>query len=151
MAVSELFFWNKLPPVVRRVYRGCFVLSIVAIVVAVGTLVFRDSLDWLGQPWRKLVPVAFSVLPAGVIYPIGTWLVRGIRRDWHASGGRLCTYCGYDLSTIAPVGLCPECGKRYDINADATTWKLAGFERKPGADAPTIGIEESGRSPDSIR
>lgn len=28
-----------------------------------------------------------------------------------------CQFCGYDLTGLTPTGECPECGKRYNMNA----------------------------------
>jgi len=115
----------------RRASRAGFLLSCLAIAVAIGGITFRDVLlARLGTPWPKVLPLAAGLLPSCVIMPICAWRLRGLRRGWKASGGRLCPHCGYDVSSLAPAGRCPECGKGYDIDADLVMWRLAGLDRE---------------------
>lgn len=62
--------------------------------------------------------LALSVL-VGIASLLGSWLVIrvGVGRRWRDAKARVflsCLTCGYDLGTVAPVGVCPECGGPYD-------------------------------------
>jgi hypothetical protein len=40
---------------------------------------------------------------------------------------RLCFRCGYDISALAPDGVCPECGEAYIGESLRIRWRGAGF------------------------
>lgn len=66
-----------------------------------------------------LVPVVF-------VWPVWLLRTRSIRRGLLESEGRLCTHCAYDVSTLAPSGTCPECGRDYDTEKDRPLWEAVG-------------------------
>ena len=49
-------------------------------------------------------------------------LERGVRRDLVRSEGRMCTHCAHDLRGLEDRGVCPECGKEFDVEADRRRW-----------------------------
>ena len=102
--------------------------------MSIATVVFVIVRGPLGIPrsgvWR-FVPLMMGLSPIVVSMPVGHWMLRGIRREWHATGGRLCTHCAYDVSDLAPAGTCPECGGAYDIAADAEIWAASGLMALP--------------------
>ncbi|MEK6702477.1 MAG: hypothetical protein AABZ53_09450 [Planctomycetota bacterium] len=117
-------------PVMRRVSMWCVALSSLVVLATIAYVVLRQALDWPRKGWSVWIPLATGALPMCVILPFGHWLLRGIRRDWEASDGRLCTDCGYNVSGLPPAGTCPECGHTYDIDRDLEVWKLSGLSRK---------------------
>jgi hypothetical protein len=60
--------------------------------------------------------------------PMTWWFTRRLRREFREAGGRLCTHCGYNVGSLCPEGICPECGSRFDVAIDAQTWSKAGFK-----------------------
>jgi hypothetical protein len=126
------------PPVVRRA--AYWLLGIVSVfeIAAVAWVVLRTP---LGLPLRgaySIVPLALALLPLLVVNPLYLWHTASVRRSLAASGGRLCTHCAYDVSGLEPAGVCPECGKPYNIDTDGILWKALETRTKaaPTADAP---------------
>lgn len=119
----------------RRVSRWTLVISVF---MSTATVVFVIVRGPLGIPrsgvWR-FVPLMMGMSPIVVVMPIGHWMLRGIRRDWHTAAGRLCTHCAYDVSDLAPAGTCPECGGAYDIAKDASIWAASGLQLQPPREA----------------
>ena len=72
-------------------------------------------LRWI-EPWGMFVG---QFIAMGVTI----YKTRQIKRDFIASGGRLCTNCGHNLSGLADAGVCPECGHPYDTDRDRARWK----------------------------
>lgn len=129
MALRRLFHLRTGPAVLRRTTRVCIVLSCLCVVVACGVLLWRSMLAPRREAWQRYVVLALGLMPLAVIYPVGYWVQRHVRRDWSRSQGKLCTCCGYDLSNLRNRGACPECGETYDIDADAAMWAEVGLER----------------------
>jgi hypothetical protein len=75
--------------------------------------------------------VLFCTIGLLVCWGISTALERGRQRAFERAGGRLCTNCRYDLRGLGETGVCPECGKSFDIARDAEAWARAGFRGKP--------------------
>lgn len=123
------------PPVLWRTSRWCLALSVACVVTAFGMLVYRSTLAPQRQAWHRYVIMTGGFLPAVLIYPIGYVIQRRTIRDWHVAGGRLCAHCGYDVSTLADPGTCPECGNTYDLEQDAPMWAEVGLKREPGTGA----------------
>ncbi len=98
------------------------------------TLGFSARFPWSGTIWAQVIPASLGLLSC-IVFPLQFQSRRHIRRAWRDSGGRLCTHCAYDLSALEPEGLCPECGRAYDVESDAILWKVVGLTRdKPSPD-----------------
>ena len=101
-------------------------LSAFFVLAALAWVIFRGP---MGVPrgfayrYGALVLVA---VPFVVIWPWWLLRTRHIRRALLESEGRLCTHCAYNVSTLAPAGICPECGKPYDIERDKPLWEAVG-------------------------
>ncbi|MFG0259315.1 MAG: hypothetical protein ACF8LK_03100 [Phycisphaerales bacterium JB041] len=122
------------PPVFWRAARRCLGLSVLCACIAVGTAIVRGNLPPRHRAAARYVVMSFGVAPVLVIYPIGYVLQRRLGRQWRRAGGRLCTWCAYDLSSLDASGTCPECGNAYDLEQDAATWSEVGFST---GDTPT--------------
>ena len=60
------------------------------------------------------------------------------KRRVRAAGYRVCSRCGYDLSTSELSGLCPECAFEYDVVSLEEAWERAwspGEDVLPGGPA----------------
>jgi hypothetical protein len=94
--------------------------------ILMGVLItVRLSAPSIAPSWIKWVEPYGMFLGQFIAMGITIYKVRGIRRDFDASGGRLCTECGHNLSGLPDIGNCPECGHHYDIEMDRLTWKEA--------------------------
>ena len=125
-------------PVVRRVSLLCVGLSVSAVLAGgIATLaleLWRPSAGSLPAyiPLAALqrLPMVLFCLPL-VFMAWGNWRLRGVRRSWVESRGRLCPGCGYDVSTLltppASTATCPECGGRYEHEAAMRLWESSGF------------------------
>ena len=114
------------PPVMRRGLLWWFGLSIVFPVLTIAWVVLRDRLGLPRHGGFRFVPLALALVPIVIVTPLWLLRTRSIRRDLLASGGRLCTRCGYNVAALAPSGTCPECGSRYDVEADKEQWRSVG-------------------------
>jgi len=117
------------PPVWSRSTKISLALAILCVVTALAVAFLRGPLGWNKRGPARYVTMGLGFVPALVIFPYVHHSRRHIRRAWHVSRGRLCTHCAYDLSTLEPAGICPECGRAYDVESDALLWKLAGLTR----------------------
>ena len=50
------------------------------------------------------------------------WML-GLRRRVKAHEGRLCLDCTYPLPPDVERGVCPECGRAYELNATLAAWR----------------------------
>lgn len=116
------------PPVWSRWTIRALALAVLCVIAAIVLVLLRIELGWPKRGPSRYAIFALCLAPF-LIHPIVNFHHRHIRRAWHASRGRLCTHCAYDLSTIEPAGICPECGKAYDVESDAILWKIAGLTR----------------------
>lgn len=114
------------PPVMRRGLVWLWGLSVLFSAVAIAWVIFRKPLGVPRGFAFRYTAMIIGLLPIVVVFPL--WLIRTrhIRRALLRSEGRLCTHCAYDVSTLAPAGICPECGKAYDIEKDKTLWEAVG-------------------------
>lgn len=119
------------PPAWSRWARYWLYLSLPCFAAAIALLFARIELGWVRGSWVGVVVLTLFFVPVFVISPIMQLPRRHIRRAWRDSGGRLCTHCAYDLSALEPEGLCPECGRAFDVESDAMLWKNAGLTRDP--------------------
>jgi hypothetical protein len=93
---------------------------------ALAWLVLGKRLGLPGGGAYRLVPIALGLAPFVVLLPFWHWRVRRLRRALFASRFRLCTHCGYDVSTLSLAGTCPECGQPYDAARDVAIWAQQG-------------------------
>lgn len=121
------------PPVLWRISRRCFALTVLCVALAIGTAIARGTLPPSSQTATRYAVMAFGFAPVLIIYPLGYLTQRRITRQWRRTNGRLCTFCAYDVSTLDDPGTCPECGTPYDTERDAAMWADVGLVR---ADAP---------------
>jgi hypothetical protein len=122
------------PPVWSRPAIRAFSLATLCVVLAIGIAFLRGPLGWNKRGPARYATMALGFAPALVIFPYFHFSRRHIRRAWRDSGGRLCTHCAYDLSALEPEGICPECGRAYDIESDAMLWEVVGLTRdKPSS------------------
>lgn len=117
-----------LPPAVRRL-QWWFAIPIGSTVS--GFLVFAlpsvRSLMAKGGTWcAAAMPIVFFLPMFIAIIGIATGL-RRIRRRVVAAEGRLCIHCVHDLRGLAEQGVCPECGRAFDVTADRRRWVRAGM------------------------
>ncbi|QQS10342.1 MAG: hypothetical protein IPK69_06900 [Phycisphaerales bacterium] len=115
---------GELPPVLRRLLWWWLVpvLAIVGLVVAWAIFPgwMSKAMMTLGA-WMPLVLFGPQFVIMGILFR----RQRQIRRAYRESGGRLCGNCLQNLSGLDDVGVCPECGRAYDIERDRTMWKNA--------------------------
>lgn len=78
-------------------------------------------------------------IPFVVLWPWWLLRTRSIRRALLESEGRLCTHCAYNVSALAPLGTCPECGKPYDVDTDKPLWESVGARFGDAGDSPAAG------------
>jgi hypothetical protein len=101
-------------------------LSAFFVVAAIVWVVVRKPLGVPRGFFYRFGALVFGWLPVCVVWPIWFLRTRHIRRAIIESGGRLCTHCAYNVSTVEPAGTCPECGKPYDIEKDKPLWEAVG-------------------------
>lgn len=101
-------------------------LSIFFGLAAVAWVVLRGPFGLPRHGLFRLAPLAIALVPVVVLTPLWIMRTRWIRRALRGSEGRLCTHCGYDVSRLAHAGVCPECGRAYDITADRRLWENVG-------------------------
>ncbi len=110
----------------------CIWASIVAVLLVIGFLFLRWYFNWPRTGWLRMVPLIGGLVPSCIIFPIGWLMRRSLYREWHGSDGRLCMYCGYNVSALAVAGTCPECGNAYDVERDGAVWAKSGLRRGHG-------------------
>lgn len=113
-------------------------LSAFLVLAAVAWAVLRKPLGVPRGFAYRFGAMVLGLLPILVIFPCWFFRTRSIRRALLESEGRLCTHCAYDVSTLAPSGTCPECGKPYDIEKDKVLWEAVGarYGDDPDTKAP---------------
>jgi hypothetical protein len=126
------------PPVMRRGLWWLLGLSAFLVLAAVAWAVLRKPLGVPRGFAYRFGAMVLGLLPILVIFPCWFFRTRSIRRALLESEGRLCTHCAYDVSTLAPSGTCPECGKPYDIEKDKVLWEAVGarYGDDPDTKAP---------------
>lgn len=113
-------------PVVRRASALMMGSVLVGMLLAVVWLVMRRPLGLPRTGFYRVLPITMIALPFVIGLPLWHWRVRRLRQALFASRFRLCTHCAYDLSTLAEVGTCPECGNEYDAARDVERWERTG-------------------------
>ena len=94
---------------------ACFVIA--------GTYVILDNpLNLPHRRWWKRAASSIALFPVVVLQPLWFFRTRHLRRFSRERQGRLCSNCAYDVSTLDPSGICPECGMDYDVARDAPLW-----------------------------
>ncbi len=113
-------------PVVRRATVIWLATAGLFMLLAIVWLVLRRPLGLPRGGFFRVVPLTLILIPWVLGIPLWHWSVRRFRRALFASRFRLCTHCAYDLSTLAPIGTCPECGNAYEAARDVATWERTG-------------------------
>lgn len=115
-----------LPPVIRR-FRWWFLVPPGVAVVAHIAVFLPGLLEGSGRfPiwWQWGLPV-LTFVPLIITTAWMFVTLRRITRAVRASGFHACTHCVHDLRGLGQTGLCPECGKAFDIEADRKSWARA--------------------------
>lgn len=130
--VVTMVFWSiskpqvihtgAVAPVMRKGVRWWLATTILCCVLACVWLMLRGPLKLPRDGVYRFVPLAIALIPLLVVNPLYLWRTLWLRRALHRSSGRLCTHCGYDVSTLAAQGTCPECGLGYDTEKDRPLW-----------------------------
>lgn len=117
-----------LPPAVRRLV-WWFAVPTVATVFAGSLFAFPTvrSLMAKGGMWSGIALPLVFMLPVFVAIMGNAIGLRRIRRRLVAAEGRLCIHCVHDLRGLAEQGVCPECGRAFDVMADRRRWVRAGM------------------------
>lgn len=118
--------WVGVAPVVRRSAIVWLCSAALFMLLAVVWLVLRGPLGLPRGGFFRVLPLTLILIPWVVFLPLWHWRVRRFRRALFASRFRLCTHCAYDLSTLDPLGTCPECGNQYDAVRDVARWEQTG-------------------------
>ncbi len=114
------------PPVIAGAVRLFVSGALACVLGAIAWLVLRKLQIVPRSGVSRFVPLAMGLAPIVVLLPFWHWRVRRLRRALFASRFRLCTRCGYDVSTLGETGICPECGGAYDAEADVALWERQG-------------------------
>ncbi len=123
------------PPVMRRGLWWLLGVSTFMGLAAVAWVVLRRPLGVPRGFAYRYGALFLGLSPVVLIWPWWLMRTRWIRRALLESEGRLCTHCAYDVSTLAPAGACPECGKAYDIEKDKSLWEAVGARYGEEGDA----------------
>ena len=110
------------PPMLRRGRTWLLSMTLTCFVIAGTYLILDDPLNLPHRRWWKFAAMCIALLPVVVLQPWWFLRTRQLRRVAIERQGRLCAHCAYDVSTLAPAGTCPECGKAYDIALDVPLW-----------------------------
>ena len=94
-----LFRW----PLCRLVLLSCFFMTVLRMVFW-----FGDDELWLGMPLVSVALIVSALLAGPLVFMVGLVRLRG-RGGWTVPPGE-CIHCGYNLSGLAKVTICPECG-----------------------------------------
>ncbi len=113
-------------PVVRRATKLWLGSAALFMLLAVVWLALRGPLGWPRGGFYRVLPLTLIAVPWVVFLPLWIWRVRRFRRALLASRLRLCTFCGYDVSTLGVTGVCPECGNAFDAARDVAVWERTG-------------------------
>mgnify|MGYP001176715144 CR=1 FL=1 len=103
-------WWFALPLVFMIAVTSLF------LVPAARSAVFAQG-PWFGP---AVLPVLFAPM-----FLVIRRVVRGerrIMRAFAAASGRACVNCLHDLNGLGETGVCPGCGRRFDIAADRRSW-----------------------------
>ena len=110
------------PPMLMRGRKWLLFATLACFMIAGTYVILDDPLNLPHRRWWKLAAVAVALFPIVVLQPLWVYRTRHLSRLAKETQGRLCANCAYDVSTLDPVGTCPECGKAYDIARDAPLW-----------------------------
>ena len=105
--------------------------SIVCVVIALICMCVTMLPNLAHQRLWKTASGVFGFLPVLVLQPWWHWRKRDLRHLAKRVDGRLCPHCAYDISTLDPIGTCPECGGTYDIARDAPLWRKFADPKAP--------------------
>lgn len=126
MALAPESPWIGVAPVVRRSAVLWLSSAALFMLLAVAWLVLRRPLGLPRGGFYRVLPLTLILVPWLVFLPLWHWRVRRFRRALFAARFRLCTHCAYDLSSLPPTGICPECGHDYDAARDVVRWEQTG-------------------------
>lgn len=95
------------------------------LVAVAAPFVLRRVAPWISPLWALPgIPLAVVTTTFGTIWYSRRRTAR-IKRAVRAASGRACLGCVYDLGGMGDTGVCPECGRRFDIAADQRSWERA--------------------------
>lgn len=73
---------------------------------------------------RFVLSYAGAVVVVGLaVFAVHMALLARLKRRLRATGGALCPDCGYHIAGVGEAGECPECGRRFSLEADAAYWR----------------------------
>jgi len=112
------------PTVIRRVRRRTII--VIAAITLVNALLSTDLVPWRGWSRSGFVGGTLEAVIRLGPFVVAFWYgIRAERRLLNAArraGGRICSHCGYDLSTLEHVSSCPECGHSIDMEENIADW-----------------------------
>lgn len=123
------YSYKRMPRPIRRLL-WWWLLPIGWMVVMSGLVAWRLNSPWRTSVWFMVADPVGMFAGQFIAICIVCYKTRKVRRDFVASGGRLCTQCGHSLAGLPDQGHCPECGERFDIDLDRLAWKHAGIDLK---------------------
>jgi len=114
----------RAPPVVRRVRQRTIIF--IAAITLVNGLLSTDLVSRTGW-WRfglagAMLEAAIRLGPFVGAFWYGIRAERRLLNAARQAGGRICSDCGYDLSTLNHVSFCPECGRSIDMDKNISDW-----------------------------
>lgn len=106
-------------PWLRRHHRRMmWLLAVLLALPAIGAIVWFVA---TGDPRAFMLMIAMTL--ANVVNIINPIVFRRVRRRVREHRGLLCTSCLFPLDGLAPDGVCPECGAKYDAASTIESWK----------------------------
>ena len=118
---SSYSWWRDAPPLVRRHYRRCLVIS-----VAMCGLIMASSLidlvELIGPRWTKVFAGVWILSMPVLLYVVLKPYMRLMKRI-EAADYKLCPECGYQLTGLSGETACPECGVPCNIEQVVNAWR----------------------------
>ena len=117
---SSYSWWRDAPPLVRRHYRRCVVISVAMCGVGMA-LSLIDLVELIGPRWTKVFAGVWILSMPVLLYVVLKPYKRLMKRI-EAVGYKLCTECGYQLTGLTGQTDCPECGTACDLEEVEAMW-----------------------------
>lgn len=128
--------WHALPPPVRRIGRFWSVFFLACVVWNLGAMAWGATQS---SPDSQLAAMLVGVLPLTPCFIALVFATMRLRRLWRAldaTAGACCAKCLYDLSALKGSGVCPECGRAFDLEQNRARWSEAGWTLAPTSPSP---------------